>query len=119
MDLYKIVVLRRGWPVWDGVGSPIAHINQFLVPLSSRETVLAITNETKVFLSKLPSLGLRVVNSVPTAEEQADGISLRTEYVVRSEWEKDEILTWFNQTQASKFKAINPDVQQSAQAFRI
>ena len=118
MDLYRIVVTRRGWPVWDGETSVVQYLNQGLVPFSDADTVLAITNETKTFMGKLPTLG-RVYSMVPTEKEQADGICLITNYMVRSEWEKDEILTFLNQTQASKFKAINPSIQQSAEAFRI
>lgn len=118
MDLYRVIVLRKGWPLWDGVEDVGHFLNGPIRDIADADTLREHKKDRRTFLERFPSIS-RVTNKVPTPEEQAKGISLHTEYLVRSEWEKDELLTWFNQTLAAKTKAINPTLQQSAYAVKI
>jgi hypothetical protein len=118
MDLYRIVVLRKGFPVWDGV-SPVSTV--LGAPFALRATpeqIAELRANSDAFMASLPTVG-RVTHHVPTDEELAKGFSLRTEYVVRSVWEKDQMLVWFNQILASKQKAINPAIAIVAKAYNI
>ena len=118
MDLYRIVVLRKGFPVWDGV-SPVSTVLGAPFALRATPEQLAeIRKEYNTFYEGLPSLG-RVTNYVPSDEELAKGFGLRTEYIVRTVWEKDQMLVWFNQIFASKLKAINPAIAIVAKAYNI
>jgi hypothetical protein len=118
MDLYRIVVLRKGFPVWDGV-SPVGTVLGAPFALRATPEQLAeIRKESENFIGSLPSLG-RVTHHVPSDEELAKGFSLRTDYVVRTVWEKDQLLVWFNQIFASKQKAINPAIAIVAKAYNI
>jgi hypothetical protein len=118
MDLYRIVVIRKGWPVWDGESPVGPLLTKPLLLRASLEDIEQVMKEHREFLASLPSLG-RVRNLVPSEDELAKEISLRTEYIVRTEWEKSEMLTWFNQTFASKLKAINPGLIIVAKATKI
>jgi hypothetical protein len=118
MELYRIIVFRKGYQVWDGH----TEINEYLAtPLTgmvSREEVQSHARERRRFIDSLPTVS-KVSNIVPTPEEQARGISLRTEYVVRSTWEKDQMLEWFNDILAKKVAAINPALSQTAEAIEL
>jgi hypothetical protein len=118
MELYRIIVFRKGYEVWDGDTEINEYLARPLIGMVSRDKVQSHDRERKKFINSLPTLG-KVRNVVPTPEEQARGISLRTEYVVRSAWEKDQMLEWFNDILAKKVAAINPVLSQTAEAIEL
>jgi hypothetical protein len=118
MELYRITVLRKGWPVWDGTLPAGPHLVRPLISRATPEQLASLKSESDEFLKTLPTLG-RVIHYVPTDDEIASGFGIRSEYAVRRVWEKDQLLVWFNKIFATRIMALDPSLVVVARSHKI
>jgi hypothetical protein len=119
MELYRIIVTRGGYPEEYTEGTLLRDWMDSGVKDFGEEAVADVQHQRRNFFKGIPSLSETIRNKRPTPAEQATGIQLITEYLVRTEWEKDEMLNFFNKTHLRKLQAINPNLTQYARAVRI
>jgi hypothetical protein len=119
MELYRIIVTRGGYPEDYTPGTLLQEWMDSGVKDFGEEGLLEVQAQRRRFFKGLPSLSETIRNKRPTPAERATGIQLITEYLVRTEWEKDEMLNFFNKTHLKKLQSINPNLTQYARAVRI